>query len=145
MQRGRLGSTEEPATSDVMEGGKQEVMVGNGFRLGRQVGPSTGRRCVSVCEQSTRGLSVMFLLISAGAVEPRRSSWKSHATSPLLKVCSYFGDVFFDVKCDTVNYGCMSGEAASSSFQRRRLLSAHCVYFCRLAVCACVHLEVALI
>lgn len=55
-QRGRLGSTEEPATSDVMEGGKQEVMVVNGFQLSRRAGPSTGRRCVSVCEQSRKGL-----------------------------------------------------------------------------------------
>lgn len=58
----------------------------------------------------------MFLLISAGAVEIRRSSWMCHAASPLLKLYSYFGVVFATLKCDTVNYDCMSGEAASSSF-----------------------------
>lgn len=95
-QCARLGSTEEPASGDVMEGWKQEVLVGSGFQLGRRAGPSTGRRCVSVCEI-------------------RRSSCKRahlfHNSAPILV------PVFFDVKCDTVNYGCVSGEAASSSFQ----------------------------
>lgn len=48
--RGQTEGRRGPATSDVMEGVKQEVMVVNRLQAGRRAGPATGRRCVSVLD-----------------------------------------------------------------------------------------------